>query len=355
MKKTAVTLLFLINPLLCLAASLESQPSKETWHIESRALPLPASASPLLKQAIHKTPVPDIAEARKKVPAHNEQWLALAAENERERGAYAADFAKQHGLTITKETLGGVIVRWIMPARVAPEHKHHLFIEVHGGGFVFNGGEASVIEAVMIAARLNIPVLSIDYRLLPAHPFPAAIDDIINVYQTVLTQYKANTVALGGTSAGGNLAMAAIQKMAQLRLEKPGVLYLGTPWSDLTKTSDTLFINEGIDRILVTYDGWLKKAAHMYADGKKLNDPMLSPVYGEFDHYPPTYLVTGTRDLLLSDTARTHRKLKEAGIEAELNVYEGLSHADYLFVFDSPESKQLYKELNQFLLKNLKK
>jgi acetyl esterase/lipase len=77
-------------------------------------------------------------------------------------------------------------------------------------------------------------------------------------------------------------------------------------------------------------------------------------VYGDFEGFPPTYLVTGTRDLFLSDVARTHRKLRTAGVVADLNVYEGVSHGEYAFIIDSPESQQAYGELGAFLSKHLK-
>ncbi len=104
--------------------------------------------------------------------------------------------------------------------------------------------------------------------------------------------------------------------------------------------------------MLVTYDGVLEGAAKLYADGRDLKTPLISPVYGDFKGFPPTYLVTGTRDLFLSDTVRVHRKMRVAGVVADLNVYEGVSHGDYAFV-DSPELQQAYGELGAFLLRHL--
>ncbi len=113
-------------------------------------------------------------------------------------------------------------------------------------------------------------------------------------------------MALGGTSAGGGLALAATQKLRQLGLDLPGALWAGTPWADLTKTGDSQFTNEGIDRMLVTYDGILEAAAKLYAGSQDLKTTLISPVYGTFEGFLPTYLVTGTRDLFLSDTVRVH-------------------------------------------------
>ena len=82
-------------------------------------------------------------------------------------------------------------------------------------------------------------------------------------------------------------------------------------------------------------------------------DPLVSPVYGDFSGFPPAYLVTGTRDMLLSDTARVTQKIRAAGGEAQLNVFEGLSHAEYAFVTDSPEFRQTYEGLAAFLQKHM--
>ncbi len=159
-------------------------------------------------------------------------------------------------------------------------------------------------------------------------------------------------MALGGTSAGGGLTLASIHRFKELGLELPGALWAGTPWTDLTKTGDSHFTNEGIDRALVTYDGLLEGAAKLYANGHDLKSPLISPVYGDFEAFPPTYLVTGTRDLFLSDVVRVHRKMRVAGVIAELNVYEGVSHAEYLFA-GSPELQQAFAELAAFLMRHL--
>ena len=97
----------------------------------------------------------------------------------------------------------------------------------------------------------------------------------------------------------------------------------------------------------------LKAAALLYAGGNDLKSPLLSPVYGNFEGYPPTILVTGTRDMFLSDTARTHQKIRAAGGTADLLVLEGLSHAGYMFDLKSPESQLTYQEISKFLKTHL--
>jgi acetyl esterase/lipase len=261
---------------------------------------------------------------------------------------------KSAGVTITRDTIAGVKVYHVTPDRIAPEHKNHLFVHVHGGGYVLEGGDSSVTEAVVVAASSGIRALSIDYRMPPDAPFPAAVDDTIAVYREVLKTRQPGQIAIGGTSAGGGLSFAAIHQMKSLNLPVPGAIFAGTPWADLTKTSDTLYSLEGIDRILVSYDGLVESLALFYADGQDLKNPLISPLYGDFNGFPPTILVSGTRDMFLSDTVRAHRKLRDAGVVADLHVFEGLSHAGYLVAAGSPESISTFQEVSMFFKTHLK-
>ena len=187
-----------------------------------------------------------------------------------------------------------------------------------------------------------------------AHWIRGSTKHVVAVWKSLLKKWDAKSMALGGTSAGGGLTLASTLKFKELGLPLPGALFAGTPWADLTKTGDSYFTNEGVDNVLVAYEGLFEGAATLYAGDHELTDPLISPVYGDFSDFPPTYLVSGTRDMFLSNTVRTHRKLRTAGVEADLNVYESFSHGDYLNVIDSPESQQVFAELWTFLLKYLK-
>jgi monoterpene epsilon-lactone hydrolase len=133
-------------------------------------------------------------------------------------------------------------------------------------------------------------------------------------------------ITLVGSSTGGGFVLAKVLRAKNEKLPLPGAIAAGTPWADLIKTGDSYFANEWVDNVLVTWDGWLGRAALLYAGGRDPKEPHLSPVYGDFSGFPPAILTTGTRDLFLSNTVRVHRKLRRAGVEAELNVYEGMSH-----------------------------
>ena len=319
--------------------------------IEARTLPLPAAASQELRDSL-AAPAPAVPGGGG-LPETDAEWAALAAAADEAAGQGMEAMADQLGVTVERGEIEGVRIHHVRPGEVDPAHAERLFLYVHGGGYVFGGGDASVQEAILIASRARIPVLSIDYRMPPADPFPAAVEDVVTVYRHLLADRPARSMALGGTSAGGGLTLAAVHRFLALGLDVPGALYAGTPWSDLTRTSDTLFTNEGIDRVLQTNDGLLPAAARLYAGEHDVTDPLISPVYGDFAGFPPTYLVSGTRDMLLSDTVRTHRKLRTAGVVADLNVYEGVSHADYLLVPESPESQQVFAELDAFLRAHL--
>jgi epsilon-lactone hydrolase len=123
--------------------------------------------------------------------------------------------------------------------------------------------------------------------------------------------------------------------------------------ADVTKTGDSFQTNALVDNVLVSTDGFCDAAASFYANGHDMRDPMLSPVYGDMHGFPPTILTTGTRDLLLSNTVRVHRKLRQAGVEAALHVYEGQSHAYFGRDDRIPETREAFGEIAAFFDKHL--
>ena len=330
-------------------ASIAQQTSRQ---IDARTVPVPAGASRELQDSLTAMPMLNAGAGAENLKT-DEDWERFVSARDGGAGQTVDAAAKQLGVSVDPFVVEGVSIYRVMPNDVDPRHEDHRFLYLHGGGYVFGGGAASVSEAMMIASRAKMQVLSIDYRMPPKHPFPAALDDVVTIYRHVLGNRPASSIAMGGTSAGAGLTLAAVHRLIELGVETPGALFAGTPWADLTKTSDTLFTNESVDRVLVQYEGLLEGAAKLYADGRDLTDQFLSPVYGSFERFPPTYLVTGTRDMLLSDTVRVHRKLRSAGVIADLNVYEGMSHAGYMIAANTPESQQVYSELNDFLLRHL--
>ena len=352
----AVLALFLLSacaPTEDIPAAVAAQAEDGVWTIASRTLPPPVAASDALRASIANAPQPSVTESVRQTPASLQEWEPLISTMNAGSAQISEALAERWSVKIKEDEIAGVTVRTVTPTRIDPANVNRLFVHVHGGAYVLNAGLAGVAEAILIAHRAKIPVLSIDYRMPPEHPFPAAVDDVVAVWKSLLGDRPAKSMALGGTSAGGGLTLASTLRLIEIGLETPGALWAGTPWADITKTGDSHFTMEGIDRALVTYDGVLEGAAKLYAAGRDLRTPLISPVYGDFEGFPPTYLVTGTRDLFLSDTVRVHRKMRVAGVVAELNIYEGLSHGEYASVVDSPESEQTFGELGAFLLQHL--
>jgi len=320
------------------------------WHIGPRDLPLPRDVSDELRESIAATPQPDPDEAG--VPDDEDAVRALVADMDALAAEQVRALCDRVGATITPNVIGGVDVFHVSPATLDPRHEDHLFVYVHGGGFILNAGEAGAMEAIVIAHRIGIRALSIDYRMAPDHPLPAPVDDVSAVYRQVVSERPAAAVALGGSSGGGNLSTIAVQQAIRDGIDVPGALYLGTPGNDMSDVGDTLYINRGIDRAIPSHESYVN-AVRFHAGGRELTDPMVSPVYESFEGFPPTFLVSGTRDLLLSATARTHTRIRAAGSIADLLVLEGVAHGDYGNPLNSPESRFTYAELNKFLLQHL--
>ncbi|GEM_PF-221265 len=339
---------------LMFTIGISSVNAQETaWEIGPRILPVSVDVSDVMRESLLETPTPDAEAAKSLVFNTTEQWEEFIKDRDAPSAANARKLAEVLSVTVEPYTIAGVNVYYVTPPEIAPEHKNQLFVHLHGGAYVFNGGEAGTTEAVLLASRLKMPVISIDYRMPPKFPAPAAMDDVVAVWKQLLEDRSATSMAMGGTSAGGGLTMTSVQRFKELGLPLPGALFLGTPASDVNKVGDSRYINEGIDRNLVAWEGIPYEALKLYASNYDLKNPYVSPIYGNFTHFPPTYLISGTRDLLLSDTVRVHRALQRAGVEVDLNIYEGQSHADYLVVLNAPESYEAFAELNAFLLEHL--
>lgn len=346
----------MIRTLVAAGAALiaTTAPGQDNWTIGERELPLPGAVSPEFREYLSGLAAPD-PNGRPPVPATRDEWIAAVRAIDGQRGADIEAQIPALPLTVTEARIAGVDVHRIVPAEPDPRFADRLFIDLHGGAYVVGNGKAGLNEALVVAERIGIEVLAVDYRMPPlAEPFPAAVDDAVKVYLEVLADRSPDAIAVGGTSAGGGLTLALMHRLKAIGAPAPAALYAGTPWSDLTKTGDSQFANEGIDATLVKYEGFLEESARLYVGVEDWRDPLLSPVYGDFTGFPPTMLVSGTRDLFLSDVVRTHRKLRAAGVEADLHVFEALSHAEYFIASGAPESRETYRELGEFLARHLR-
>jgi acetyl esterase/lipase len=288
------------------------------------------------------------------LPESVEAWKAAQQTIDQERAATARGVADKLKATLTPIQVASVRGFEITPAVTHPARSQRLLVHLHGGAYVLGSGEAGTLEAILLATQCQTRVISIDYRMPPEHPFPAAVDDTLTAWKELTARHNPQQMALFGTSAGGGLVMATMLRIKEQQLPRPAALFLGTPWSDLTKTGDSYFTHAELDNVLGRYEGFLELSAKLYAGGVDLKDPLLSPINGDLRDFPPTILATGTRDLFLSNTVRVHRRLRQAGVTAELHVAEAQSHADYLRGFPAPEAQELLVEIDQFFNRHLR-
>jgi acetyl esterase/lipase len=249
---------------------------------------------------------------------------------------------------LQERKIGNVVTYELLPRSIPERNRNRVLLFLHPGAYVFGGGSLAGTGAIPIASAGGYRTYSPDYRKPPDHPFPAALDDAVAVYQALLENYAPSRIGFVGVSAGGGLAAAAILKARDIGLPLPAAAVLLTPEADLTEAGDTFATNEDLDIVLQKP---LMELNRLYAGGADLSDPYLSPVYGDFSKgFCPTYLQSGTRDLLLSNTVLLHRALRRAGIEADLNVWEAMPHGGF---FGAPEDEESTADQVRFLDRHL--
>jgi monoterpene epsilon-lactone hydrolase len=316
--------------------------------VPGRMVPSPAAASLQLQQAESSFHVLNFST----LPKSTEEWTTFIKTFDSSFGNKSAQMAEFYKVHYENELINGVKTYSVIPDTIPEKNKDKVLLHFHAGAYIFLEGEQGLAEAILMAHYSKTRIISVDYRMPPSYPFPAAVDDAVTVYKEILKSYKPVNIGIFGSSCGGGLTAALILKAHELNLQGPGAAALLTPWIDLTKTGDTWFTNDGIDNVL-NYDGLLKAAAKLYAGNYDLKYPLISPLYGDLKFFPPTTIVAGTRDVILSDAVRTHLKLRHSGIECDLNVFEGMSHAAFLFNPEIEECKDVFKEVSSFLDKHL--
>ncbi|UXN03125.1 alpha/beta hydrolase [Bartonella sp. HY406] len=310
------------NSLVGDVSSLSGQDKLKLQDVVARTLPIPSTVSAAARILIGSETEPLLLQK----PQTDDEWRSWVQKNADLVTDNIGQLCDVLNVTIDKDEIGGVPIFHVLPAKIAKENETRILLNLHGGGYVLYPHESGLSEAILMAGFGGFKVISVDYRMAPDHPYPAAMDDAFAVYSGLVKQHDPKKIGVFGASTGGGMTLALVLRAIGENIVTPAAIAPSTPWSDLTKTGDSYFVNEGVDNVLVRYDGWLGEAAKLYANGHDMKDPQLSPVYGDFHGFPPTLLTSGTRDLFLSNTVRVHRKLIEAGVETDLIVFEGLSH-----------------------------
>jgi epsilon-lactone hydrolase len=311
-------------------------------------VPTPRTISPQAQAFLSNVPP---VQAKPMPPKEDLQaWKAFREDADRMVSFIIKHYADQFPGKVDSHQLSSSTLYEVTPNNLAPEHERLVILYIHGGGYIQGGGQACVYPAHQMAGLSKTRVFSLDYRLAPEHPFPAALDDSVEAYRFILKKYKPHNVAIFGPSAGANLAPVCILKARELGLPLPGACAVHSAPSDMSDLGDSAYVHDTVDIVLKHPSPELHD---VYANGHDLKDPLLSPRFADFSKgFPPTILTSGTRDLLLSGTVLLHRALCRAGIKAELHVWEAMCHAPF---FGAPEEDELYNQHVSFMLEHIGK
>lgn len=221
------------------------------------------------------------------------------------------------------QTLGGVQNEIHRPREGASARA---LLYLHGGGYTLGSPATHRALASHLASAAQAVVAVPDYRLAPEHPYPAALDDALAVYQALVERYRADSVALAGDSAGGGLALSLALAIRDRGLPPPAGLVLISPWVDLSLSGETLRSLCDADPMLTEH--WLRDAGTAYRGTLEARDPRVSPLFANLRNLPPMLVQVGSDEILLSDAERLAQAAQDAGADLRLEVETGLWH-DY--------------------------
>jgi acetyl esterase/lipase len=244
---------------------------------------------------------------------------------------------------------GGVPAEWVTSPGVRPDK---VLLHFHGGGYVL-GSLHTVRQLVSrLAAATGVRGLSLDYRLAPENPFPAAVEDATAAYRWLLgTGVDSSAVALSGDSAGGGLVIAALVALRDAGDPLPAAGVCLSPWVDLEGIGESMTTKADVDP-MVERDGLLE-LAQLYLAGADPRTPLAAPLYAELQGLPPLLIQAGTAETLLDDSTRLADRAREAGVDVTLEPWEEMVHVWHAFASMLPEGQQAIDRVGEFLRKLL--
>lgn len=229
----------------------------------------------------------------------------------------------EKGVEYTPVTVEDMSCEWV---RVTRAHmKKYVILYCHGGGYSTGSTVYARTLTKKLAESTSMDVFAFNYRLAPEHPYPAATDDALKAWNYLMYMgYGARDVIVAGDSAGGNLALSLTLRLKEQERLLPRGLVLLSPWTDLTKSGKSYESRKEVDPVLD--HEYLDRMIENYAGGQALSNPLISPLFGNFKGFPPTYIQVGDNEILLSDATLLHKKLLKENVSAHLDVYKGMWH-----------------------------
>jgi acetyl esterase/lipase len=236
----------------------------------------------------------------------------------------------------------GVPCQWLMPQDRPGDQ---VLLYFHGGGFVFGLTSLHLKMMAYLVKTSQLPCLMVDYRLAPAHPFPAALDDCITAYRWLLKKgFSGRNIVMGGDSAGGNLTLTTMMKLRDEGVELPAAAACLSPVADLSVRDHP---SRPFKDPLIP-----PKAAKLYnisyVAGHDPRDPLISPVFGDWTGLPPLLIHAGEDEMLREDAVRVEKLARSAGVEVRLEVYPRMWHVWQLYL-SLPQATQSLDDVAQFM------
>jgi epsilon-lactone hydrolase len=246
---------------------------------------------------------------------------------------------------ITRGALGGVPALFVAMPRSRPD-RHILFL--HGGGYVTGTPDLYVHLLWRIAAAAEARVAAVQSRLAPEHPFPAALDDALASWRGLLeTGADPRRCVFMGDSAGGGLVLALALRARDEGESLPAALVAMSPWTDLAVTGESVRRNARADPMINADD--VPHLASRYLDGADPRHPYASPLYGDPTGLPPTLIQVGGDEVLLDDSVRMAARLREAGVEVQLEIWPRMPHVFHSFSSILPEARRAIRGIGAFV------
>lgn len=241
-------------------------------------------------------------------------------------------------------TYAGLPAAWFIPDKSSDEK---IILYLPGGGYCVGSYRTHAGLIGRMARACGHPILGVTYRKAPEDPFPAAVEDALKVYkQLVEDGYK--NIIIAGDSAGGGLALITTSVLRDEGYKQlPTAMVLISPWTDLTSSGDSVVRKKERDPLIDPR--LLQVFAKKYSPDEDFKNPLISPLYGKFENLPPTLVQVGTEEVLLDDSTRLVKKMKEAGVSVEFEIWNGMMHVFQFFAGLIPESNTAVKNIASFI------
>ncbi len=239
----------------------------------------------------------------------------------------------------------GVPGEWVIPAGAGSER---VILYLHGGAYNAGSTRSHRALAANIAYASRARALTIDYRLAPEHPYPAALTDAFSAYQWLLESgIRPEQLVVTGDSAGGGLTIALLVALRERGIPMPAAAVVLSPWTDLTDSGESWQENAKADYMI--NGPKLKEAARLYLKDVSPRTPLASPVYANLHGLPPLLIQVGSEEVLLSDSMRLAENARLSGVDVTLDVWEGMQHVWQFAASLVPEARQAIKKIGEFI------